>query len=188
MKYFIYIVFDDPEVVGVLDFLVEVMNGRKWRSLPHLTIQGPLDSKPNSDLIESIKNRLSSDDFLIANPGIFETKSGVALYLNVTSPNLKKVWNKPDFPIEKYGFNPHLTIYEGPDIEKAQKAYHFLRSGLYRIELICRQYSVVPYASKQFELFPVHEVKGNENAISRLIGLGKVSSSFRASFMQAINT
>ena len=188
MKYFVFIVFDEPEIVGVLDFLVEVMNGKRWKAPPHLTIQGPLESRPTSEHIDGIKERLASDEILIANPGIFTTKSGVALYLSVNSQNLKKVWNKPEYPIAKYGFNPHLTIYEGPDIKKAQRAYDFLKSGFYRIELICRKYSVVPYASKQLELFPVHEVQGDENAITRLIGLGKVSSSFRAAFMQAVNS
>ncbi|MCF7220762.1 2'-5' RNA ligase family protein [Marilutibacter chinensis] len=186
MDHFIFIVFDDPHVVGVLDFLAEALNGRRWRTPPHLTIQGPFSEKPTAGDIQSIKDRLNDDALLIANPGIFKTRLGSAVYLRVESPNLKKVWNKPDFPIEKYGFNPHLTLYDGPNIKRVISAHNFLKKN--RIELICRNYSVIPYVSKQMDLFPAKGADGDTNAVQKLITLGKVSSSFRAAFMQAISS
>lgn len=186
MQYFVFIVFNDPEVVGVVDFLAGALNGKIWRQPPHLTIQGPYKDKPSALDLRQIENRLAGDELLIANPGIFETPRGAAVFLRVSSPNLRSVWNKPDFPIATHGFNPHLTLYEGPDRKRARCAYEFLRSGRHRIELICRDFAVVPYTSKQMELFPMEGAKGDEEAVQRLIWLGKVSSSFRAAFLMAI--
>jgi hypothetical protein len=188
MKYFIFVVFEDPEVVGILDFLAEALSGKVGRGAPHLTVQGPFGIRPTSAQIASIKRRLASDEFLIANPGIFETPAGVALYLSVRSDNLRKVWRKPDFPVEKYGFNPHLTLYEGGDVDRAKRAFNFLRAGRHRIELICRDFDVVPYAAKQKELFPMEGAEADEHAVTRLIARGKVSSSFRAAFLRAVNS
>ena len=188
MSHFVFIVFNDPEVVGVLNFLAEALNGRRWRQPPHLTIQGPLPNRPGADALRAIEEKLKDDQLLIANPGLFETKRGVALYLRVQSENLIRVWNKPDFPVEKYGFEPHLTLYEGPDRERALSAHAFLRSGRHRIEMICRDFKVVPYASKQAELFPMLGSVGALDAVQGLISRGKVGSSFRAAFFAAINT
>lgn len=187
MLHFVFIVFDDPYVVGVLDFLCETLNGRRWRQPPHLTIQGPLHDRPSASHLKSIEAALGGEPMLIANPGMFRTKKGAAIFLRVNSPGLRHVWNKPDFPIEKFGFNPHLTLYDGSDVAKAERGFRFLSSGKHRVELMCREYSVVPYTAKQVEMFPRDEVAGDESAIQRLIASGKVSSSFRASFMAAIN-
>lgn len=173
-------------MVGVLDFLAEALNGKRWVHPPHLTIQGPFSDRPTGGQIEGISAKLKNDTFLIANPGLFRTRKGVALYLRVQSDNLHRVWNKPDFPIEKFGFNPHITLYDGPDVEKTQRAFDFLKSGRHRIELICREFSVAPYTSKQLEMFPANGVEGDDNALERLIGAGKVTSSFRASFLSAV--
>lgn len=187
MPHFVFIVFDDPYVVGVLDFLCETLNGRRWRQLPHLTIQGPLHERPSAAHLRAIEIALEGEPMLIANPGMFPTPKGAAIFLRVESPGLRRVWNKPDFPIDKFGFNPHLTLYDGPDIAKAERAFRFLSSGKHRVELMCRDYSIVPYTAKQLEMFPRDEVAGDVGAIQRLIASGKVSSSFRASFMAAIN-
>jgi hypothetical protein len=187
MQNFVYVVFNEPKVVGVIDFLMAAMNGGRVKTKPHITIQGPFLDRITASKIMDIKNKLKGDQFLIGNPIIFETKSGVALCLKVQSKNLQSVWDKPDYPVEKYGFNPHITIYEGPRIEYAQAALDFLKSKSHRIELISSDFSILPYVSKQMEIFPHQLVAGDENAIEKMIAVGKVSSSFRAAFLRAIS-
>jgi hypothetical protein len=151
-----------------------------------LTIQGPFEEKVSLDSIANIKRRLKDDVFFIGNPGIFETERGVALFLRVDSDNLGKVWNKPDFPASVYGFNPHITIYEGLDAGRAKRAHEFLKKN--RVELLCRDFDIVQYVPKQLDMFPLESAEGNENAISILVGRGKLNSSFRAMFMAAVNS
>lgn len=185
-RHFVFVVFNDPVVVGVIDFLFSVLNKNKIRSKPHLTIQGPFEEKVSLETIASIKRRLADDDIFIGNPGLFETKDGVALFLKVRSQNLRKVWNKPDYPVELYGFNPHITLYEGADKERAAKACEFLKKN--RVELICREFDVVQYVPKQMDMFPTGSVSGDENAISILMQRGKLSSTFRTRFMAALSS
>lgn len=181
---FLFIVFNDPVVVGVVDFLMSAMSGDKRRSAPHLTIQGPFDEKISIEKISSIKRRLSNDVLFIGNPGLFETANGVALYLGISSDNLRRVWFKPDYPIDKFGFNPHLTIYEGVDRVKAKKALDFLKRN--RVELLCRDFDIVPYVPKQSDMFPMNGSEADDAAISKMMAKGRLSSSFRAAFLAAI--
>ncbi|WP_152670038.1 hypothetical protein [Lysobacter capsici] len=182
---FVFVVFNDPDVVGVIDFLCCVLNEKRSHASPHLTIQGPFNEKVSIDSISAIKRRLKSDVFFIGNPGVFETEQGIVLFLRVNSDNLIKVWDKPDFPLSTYGFNPHITLYEGSDKARAKRALDCLKKN--RVELLCREFDVVQYVPKQYDMFPITSIKGNEGAISTLIGSGKIGSSFRSSFMAAVN-
>jgi len=182
---FVFIVFNEPLVVGALDFLASVVTGSGAHNRPHLTIQGPFLEKVGADSIQSIKRRLEGDVFFIGNPGLFETERGAVLFLRASSDHLLSVWNKPDYPVRSFGFNPHVTIYEGPDIPRAKRAYEFLRRN--RIELICRDFDVVQYVPRQQDMFPREGTVSDDNAISLLVGARKLSSGFRASFMAAVN-
>jgi hypothetical protein len=185
-KHFLFVVFTDPVVVGALQFLGSVMDSGNLSIKPHLTIQGPFEEKVDLDRIRVVKKNLEDDIFFIGNPGLFETPNGVALYLSVSSKNLRKVWNKPDYPIEKYGFNPHITIYDGPDLRKVKAAFDFLVKN--RIELLCRDFEIAQYVPKQFDMFPVEGAKGDVDAIGKLMTRGSLGSSFRARFMAAVNS
>lgn len=182
---FVFVVFNDPDVVGVIEFLSSVLSFGRSSVRPHLTIQGPYEEKVGIDSIEGIKRRLREDVFFIGNPGSFETPNGVALFLRATSENLEKVWDKPDFPAKKYGFNPHITIYEGADRLRVERALEYLKKN--RVELLCRDFDVVQYVPKQLDMFPLDSVRGNENAISALMAKGRISPSFRAGFISAVN-
>lgn len=181
---FVFVVFQDPLAVGAIHFLSSSIGGKIF-DLPHLTIQGPYDEKVGLSKITSIRKKLSDDVFFIGNPGKFQTKKGCALFLRVTSENLRRVWDKPDFPVEKFGFNPHITIYEGPDEARVDAALAFLKR--HRLELLCRDFDVVQYVPKQSDLFPNLGAPPDEHAISKLSSQGRVSSSFRAGFLAAIN-
>lgn len=185
-KHFLFIVFNDPIVVGALQFLSAALNGGRVGSKPHLTIQGPFEEKVELNRIRSIKRRLRGDIMFIGNPGAFETKSGRALYLSVTSANLRRVWCKPDFPIEKYGFNPHITLYEGSNSHMVDAALNFLKNN--RLELLCRDFDVAQYVPKQADMFLSDGAEPDADAIGKLISRGKVASAFRSKFLATVNS
>jgi len=185
-QHFVFLVFADPIVVGAIQFLEGVMRPTASSRLPpHITIQGPFESKVGIDSIKLIERKLRDDIFFIGNPGVFETPKGVALYLRVASDHLRAVWDKPDYPIDKFGFNPHVTIYEGEDIPRANRALALLRR--HRFELLCRDFVVTQYVPKQLDMFPHGRTSGDDHAISKLISRGSLSPSFRAAFMAAAN-
>lgn len=181
---FVFIVFRDPVAVGAIHFLSSAFGGSRV-DLPHLTIQGPYEEKVDLSKIVSIKKKISNDIFFVGNPGKFKTAKGCALFFRVSSDNLRRVWDKPDFPIDKFGFNPHITIYEGPDEARVDAALAFLKR--YRLELLCREFDVVQYVPRQSDMFPNLGVGPDEHAISKLSSQGRISSSFRAGFLAALN-
>lgn len=181
---FVFVVFDDPLVVGVLDFLHSAMMGAPLRLRPHITIQGPFGGKVGAEKIRKIASVLKEDVFLIGNPGVFWGEVST-LFFRVQSENLARVWLKPDFPTNKYGFNPHVTVYEGSDTELVKRAYDFLKKN--RVELICREFSVVQYVPKQMDMFPNEGADGDDDALSKFIAKGSIPSSFRAKFLAAVN-
>jgi hypothetical protein len=71
----------------------------------------------------------------------------------VSSTPLKKIWWKPDFPIEKYGFNPHVTLFKGRESVLADEILKFLKHE--DIALLCHDFRLTPYAAKQADMFPV---------------------------------
>jgi hypothetical protein len=181
---FLFIVFRDPTAVGMLDFFYQALGGVGHLS-PHITIQGPFPGRVTRKQISEAEKSLRGDTMLIANPGYFENNGRVVFFYRVSSEHLKRTWNKPDYPIQSYGFNPHVTVYEGTELERVKRAIQFLKRE--PIEFLCRDFDVVPYVSKQTELFPLEETLPDDSAIQKLAWKGKIGSSFRTRFMAAIN-
>lgn len=182
---FLFIVFKDPFVLGIIQFLRMAL-GSRINDQPHITIQGPFSDRITAERVAVVKRALCRDEILLANPKCFESGSKIVLYMSATSAHMANVWNKPDYPIEKFGFNPHVTIYEGLDKRKVHTAIRFLARE--PIELICREFDVVPYVSKQMEMFAATETPSDEFAFQRLLSRGKVGSTFRARFLAALNS
>lgn len=183
---FVFVVFNDPLVLGIIDYLRNVFGVSRDGLPPHLTIQGPLTEPVTAERIKGIESTLRGDEFFIGNASSFSTDKGIAFFLRVTSPSLERVWQKRDFPVEKYGFNPHITIYEGPDIARVGKAVKFLKRE--PLEAICRNFEIVPHVSRQFELFKREDTEPNHFAIQHLMRLGKIGTSFDARFRAFLGT
>ncbi len=97
----------------------------------HLTVRGPyaepLDVSPHSDRIRDAIIR-------IAGVGTFSGGQNT-VFLHCSCPDLLTVWDKRD-----YGYNPHITLYDGDSpafaealyevVEHAQLRYSFRARGL----------------------------------------------------------
>lgn len=81
-------------------------------SFPHITIRGPRQNF-NSSTIKKVENIIQSMSIEIVGIDIMEYKNLYFCVFKVQSPVLKDIWDKPDFPIKKFGFNPHITLYKG---------------------------------------------------------------------------
>jgi 2'-5' RNA ligase len=70
--------------------------------------------------------RLSHEPKLrLSGVGRFELADCHVVYLSVQGEALRKVWWKPDFPINQFGFNPHITVFKG-DKESADRVFDAL--------------------------------------------------------------
>ncbi len=153
---FLFLELLEPEINGLLTGLRKEFSVSKFDHSIHLTVRGPYPSTIPVTEIEENQNILDKEPLLIHGVGKFDNQGTNIVYIKVFSEALRKIWWKPDFPINKFGFNPHITLYKGNDEELANKMLHFLQTE--QIKLVCHQARLTPYASKQGELFAYDEI------------------------------
>ena len=95
----------------------------------HITVRGPYERIGNR--VDSINRLVESSKINIHGSGNFFDTGQTTVYLRCASPQLKAVWDKPD-----YGFNPHITLYDGPSHDFAKKLWDIVSSRSYDISFI----------------------------------------------------
>lgn len=153
---FLFLEFLDPEINGLLTRLRSEFGYDDTDTEIHLTVRGPYDGPISSEEIAKHERILQDDQVFLHGAGIFENPKESIVYIKVASPNLKNIWWKRDYPREKFGYNPHISLYKGKDRELARLIYGFIEKE--RLELICRKFRLTPYSSKQRELFPFEQI------------------------------
>lgn len=166
---FVFLEVTDPEIDSVLRIVREEVGSGTDQSI-HITIGGPYQKPVSSKKLDKIEKKLEGDQLLIANSGVFHNKNEAVVYYQVGSQNLRKVWHKPDYP----GFNPHISIYRGTDVKFANLLKKFLDKN--RVELLCSQFEVTNYVSKQKDLFP--ERQNRKKQFVGLLKSGKLDPMF----------
>ena len=91
--------------------------------------KGPLSKQqePVSKLQQN-RSRLGNQDL---GAGNFFHSGQNTVYLQCESPKLKDVWDKPD-----YGFNPHITLYDGSSYEFSRKLWEIVAGRIYETSFI----------------------------------------------------
>lgn len=119
---------DDPFLNSYFYALKLISQGRPSRR-PHITIRGPFEADHSN--LEALNNQLEGNHASIGGLGEFKSQGNHVIFFKCKSEGFSKVWFKPTFPVEKYGINPHITIYDGPGSilsESILKAGKFLDS------------------------------------------------------------
>lgn len=151
MSTFVFLEIKDPPAVQLLTSLRSTLMGRSSSSPIHITIQGPYKNTPTRAKLHSIWETIQGDGVLLHGIGKFQFGDRDVIYLKSHSRAIRKVWWKRDFPMIKFGFNPHITLYEGPPA-RAKIVQDFLKNQ--RIELYCRQFALSVYTNMRDDLFP----------------------------------
>ncbi len=180
---FVFLEIFDPEINGVLHAIRSIANRRESRSNIHVTLRGPYDSQIPPAQIKRIERNLLREDLLLANPGIFENDNEVVIYLAVTHKYLRSVSWKRDYPVAVYGFNPHISLYVGPDRGRAERLLDFLKQE--RLELICRDFRVTAFRQKEMLLFDV--ANDAQFFFPGLINKGKIRADFMLRLQRALD-
>lgn len=97
---------------------------------------------------------------------MFSNPNEFVVYLQVNSPRLRKVWWKPEYSIREYGFNPHLSLYRGPDANLARILEQFLKHE--ELEILTSEFRIVRQVSKQVPIDDLPRTKWPE--VEMLIG------------------
>lgn len=116
-RYFIFLYPERGEIRSCLDLMVYLLNPReKWPA--HITVAGPFQSKRDF----RIKSKFDATVFAL-NVGTFFGSGSPTVFIHVGFLGRSKVWKKPDF---KGNPIPHLTLYDGKDMEFAQQVYRIV--------------------------------------------------------------
>ena len=118
MKWFQTLYFGDQVVQDYLDAILFLANPKEKDSA-HITFRGPYsDNSPERiDASELVGTTIS-----VLGVGTFFESSQNTVFLNCGSDILEKYWNKGD-----YGFNPHITLYDGCSRDFAVRLYDTVR-------------------------------------------------------------
>ena len=170
---FLYIEILDPEVNVLITSICEILTGIRPKDVIHLTIRGPYEAKIPKSILKKCREVMRSDILKIEGVGRFTNPGEEVVFFKINSPNLRRIWWKRDYPIERYGFNPHITLYRGSDERFANLVAEFLERE--RIEVICRKYKLATRTRDQGELF--RDTPRSEQ-LSGLQKSGRVSPTF----------
>lgn len=149
-SHFILLEILDPAVNAFLWRIRTILGGRKANAPIHLTLRGPYAGERPTAALQSARAALRHDVLKIAGVGRFSNTNDEVVFFRVDSPHLRSVWYKPTFPIERYGFEPHISVYRGQDAALADAVSMFLQEE--RIELLCAEHQLVWHQSGQLDL------------------------------------
>ncbi len=157
MRSFVFLEIADRDLNHLLLGIEEILTNKRPKRAAHLTIRGPYKGHINHETLKLCQDRLQQDVLDISGVGRFSNPKEEVVYLKVASPNLRRVWWKPDYPIKEFEFNPHISIYRGPDKELAAQVGTFFDHE--RLQLYCAEFKIVTRVSKnpQLELFEPRE-------------------------------
>ena len=151
-KFYMFMELLDPAINGLLFGLRREFSEGALNSNIHITIRGPYRKKITQETFEKCVKLLNNEPILIHGIGMFENPEEYVVYIKVSGDHLPEVCWKPDFPKKTFGCNPHISLYRGTDKQLAKKALDFLNKE--SLKLICNNYRLTPYTSKQPDLFP----------------------------------
>lgn len=178
MPAFVFLEITDRNLNFLFAAIAQAIYGQRPAQPTHLTIRGPYAGRVPNGVVRHCRSILEQDVLRIADVGRFNNENEEVVFLRVDSPNLRRVWWKPDYPIGKFGFNPHISLYRGKDVALAEALELFFRHE--GIELFCAEFRLVSAVTRQQEmlvppvpvsLFPFHAIldgKIRENFLSRL--------------------
>ena len=152
-KFFIFLEITDPEINALIWAITEIITGQAPTQPFHMTVRGPYEEPISTSTLKSCQDVMRYDVLEIGQVGRFSNPGEETVYFRIDSPNLRKIWWKPDFSIEKFGFNPHISLYRGPDAQFADLIAAFIEKE--KITLLCAEYRLVPHVTKQLDLFPL---------------------------------
>ena len=112
-KRIFYVVYlDDVRLQAALDAIRFIANPAE-KTRAHITVRGPY-TKPIDT--EALRQKLCGMEVMADGIDSFLRENQNTVFIRCRSERLREIWQKKDF-----GFNPHITIYDGPSRDFALK-------------------------------------------------------------------
>lgn len=148
---FVFLEVLDSPAVKLLTNLRSTLKGRESKSPIHITVRGPYKNPPKQEKLEELWSIVQGEGLVLHGIGKFEFPDKHVVFIRSHSKAIRRIWWKRDFPIIDFGFNPHITLFEGTP-KDAVRVEKFLRNE--GIMLFCRQLSLSVYERWSDDMFP----------------------------------
>ena len=166
-----YVVYlRDSRLQEALDAMRFIANPGE-KNFAHITVRGPYHQRYN---FRSVGKKINGTAVWADGVGSFFSQGQNTVFIRCYSEILRDVWRKAD-----YGFNPHITIYDGPSrrfaemllerLDQLTLQFRFVVGGLSPLVSYSRQYSME--LSQSFDEGVFAEVSGRRLRPSEVEGL-----------------
>lgn len=115
MPGFAFLEITDPDLNLLFAGISQAIYGRRPDRAPHLTSRGPYRGPVPRATLERAQKAMTGEVLVIGGGGRFSNPNEHVVFVSVESRALRRIWWKPDYSIRQYGFNPHISLYRGPD-------------------------------------------------------------------------
>ena len=113
-RIFYVVYFDDKRLQNTLDAMRFIANPRE-KTRAHITIRGPYLKSRN---VYDLERKIFGTEAVADGVKAFFSENQNTVFISCYSERFREVWNKKDF-----GFNPHITIYDGASREFAKMLF-----------------------------------------------------------------
>lgn len=152
-RYFIFMYPDDRRMIAYLNAAIYALNPReKWPA--HITVGGPFPDRRSI----KIREHFLADVHCLG-VGNFFKFGGATVYLRVGFLHQEKVWKKPDFKGQPI---PHLTLYDGDNMQFARKVLDMASSTNPYFMFHVSKLSIVKSISGQSSSDLIHGIDNKE--------------------------
>jgi hypothetical protein len=174
MNSFIVLEIIDPEVNALFSAIWKITMGTTNPKRAHITLRGPYKGRVPISAINTCKKRLQYDAIRLNGIGKFINGDENVVYIQVSSPNIRETWWKPDYPISEFGFEPHISLYRGENKKLADCIYKYLTKE--KIDIICAEHRIIVNKVHEYDLFKTeYRIEGKYDI---LIENKKISRTF----------
>lgn len=156
----------DEELKTFLSEFYKQFNISEQNLNPHITLRGPFlyKNKVSKNIqiqltkyIDKVKN--DKEKLIITGVDIFENDGLYIVFLKINDlNNLRLLARKKDYPISKYGFNPHITLFTTKDIKLAYEIKDKLDKSVMNIKCNNVEWSMHELGTRNKNLFNLPSV------------------------------
>src|SRR5207249_1340689 len=117
MRVFYVIYVSDDRLRSAID-TIRLLAAPSVSHPAHLTVRGPYSQRRNMDAMSAA---ITGETVILHSAAYFFHKGQHTVFFEAAANNLEAIWHKPEF-----GFNPHVTIYDGRSRSRAIQLYQLL--------------------------------------------------------------
>ena len=115
----------EPEIRSILNFAKFICSPNS-KTEAHITVRGPYKKRLSKKFIEECNKKIVNTKIYVDGLGNFFDSMQNTVYIDCESNDIESIWMKNGF-----GYNPHITLYDGNDNDFAYQLYNQLpKSGI----------------------------------------------------------